>query len=49
MASDIKHGDLSSREDTTVKELKDILIEVGKNVRKTRDERVDPRELKKKR
>jgi hypothetical protein len=47
MANDIK-GELSPQESELVKQLRELLPELTKQVRATRDKRVDPEVLKKK-
>jgi hypothetical protein len=47
MANDLK-GDLSPHETELVKQLRELLPELTKQVRETRDRRVDPKDLKKK-
>ena len=48
MASKIK-GELSPQESEVVKQLRELLPELTKEVKKVRDKIVDPEELKKKR
>jgi hypothetical protein len=47
MAEDVK-GDLSPQETELVKQLRELLPELTKKVKETRDKRVDPDHLKKK-
>jgi hypothetical protein len=47
MANDIR-GELSPHEAEVIKQFRELLPELTKQVKETRDKRVDPKDLKKK-